>query len=88
MEQPYESIFLFAAFPSLLIAPLAFLKVVSENFTLLACTLAFTGWTLLLLFILRRSRERFAQFSLLAITSGISLAQALLGILMIAGKSC
>ncbi len=88
MDQPHELIFLFAALPSLVIAPLSFLEIVSENFTLLACALAFTGWTFLFLFNLRRSRERFTQFSLLAITSGISLFQALLGILMIAGKSC
>lgn len=88
MDRPEESVFLFAALPSLVLAPFAFLDVVSENFTLLTSLLALTAWTMALRFFFKRSRERFARFTLLAITSVISLGQALLGMLMIAGKNC
>lgn len=88
MDRPEESVFLFAALPSLVLAPFAFLDVVSENFTLLTSLLALTAWTMALRFFFKRSRKRFARFTLLAITSVISLGQALLGMLMIAGKNC
>ena len=88
MDRPEESVFLFAALPSLVLAPFAFLDFVSENFTLLTSLLALTAWTMAFGFFFKRSRERFARFTLLAITSVISLGQALLGILMIAGKNC
>jgi len=87
MDQPDESIFLFAAFPSLILAPLSLIEFVSENFVFLSTALAITGWVLPLTLFLRRSRERSAQYLFLTITSGISLGQSLLGMLMIAGKN-
>ena len=86
MDQPDESIFLFAALPSLILAPLALIEVVSENFVFLSSAVALTGWVLPLTLFLRRSRERSAQFLFLAITSGVSLGQSLLGMAIIAGK--
>jgi hypothetical protein len=86
MDQPDESIFLFAALPSLILVPLALIEVVSENFVFLSSALAITGWVLPLTLFLRRSRERSAQFLFLAITSGVSLGQSLLGMVIIAGK--
>ncbi len=86
MDQPEESIFLFAALPSLILVPLALIEFVSENFVFLSSALAITGWVLPLTLFLRRSRERSAQFLFLAITSGVSLGQSLLGMAIIAGK--
>ena len=86
MDQPDESIFLFAALPSIILAPFALIEFVSENFVFLSSTLAITGWVLPLTLFLRRSRERSAQFLFLAITSGVSLGQSLLGMVIIAGK--
>ena len=87
MDQPDESIFLFAAFPALILAPLSLIEFVSENFVFLSSALAITGWVLPLTLFLRRSRERSAQYLFLTITSGVSLGQSLLGMLMIAGKN-
>ena len=86
MDQPDESIFLFAALPSIILAPFALIEFVSENFVFLSSALAITGWVLPLTLFLRRSRERSAQFLFLAITSGVSLGQSLLGMVIIAGK--
>ena len=86
MDQPDESIFLFAALPSLILVPLALIEFVSENFVFLSSAVALIGWTLPLALFLRRSRERSAQFLFTAITSGVSLGQSLLGMVMIAGK--
>lgn len=87
MDQPFESIFLFAALPSIILAPFALIEVVSENFVFLCCALALTGWVLPLALFHRRSRERSAQYLFLTIMSGISLGQSLLGMLVIAGKN-
>ena len=87
MDQPDESIFLFAALPSIILAPFALIEFVSENFVFLSSALAITGWVLPLTLFLRRSRERSAQYLFLTITSGVSLGQSLLGMLMIAGKN-
>ena len=90
MDQPDESIFLFAALPSLILVTLALIdgwEFVSENFVFLSSALAITGWVLPLTLFLRRSRERSAQYLFLTITSGVSLGQSLLGMLMIAGKN-
>ena len=87
MDQPFESIFLFAALPSIILAPFALIEFVSENFVFLSSALAITGWVLPLTLFLRRSRERSAQYLFLTITSGVSLGQSLLGMLMIAGKN-
>ena len=89
MDKPDESIFLFAALPSLVLVPLALIagwEFVSENFVFLSSALAITGWVLPLTLFLRRSRERSAQFPFLAITSGVSLGQSLLAMVIIAGK--
>jgi hypothetical protein len=86
MDQPFESIFLFAALPSIILAPFALIEIVSENFAFLCCALALTGWVLPLALFHRRSRERSAQYLFLTIISGISLGQSLLGMLIIAGK--
>ena len=86
MDQPDESIFLFAALPSIILAPFALIEFVSENFVFLSSALAITGWVLPLTLFLRRRRERSAQFLFLAITSGVSLGQSLLGMAIIAGK--
>jgi hypothetical protein len=89
MDQPFESIFLFAALPSIMIVPVGlWFEVVSENFAFLCTALALTGWVLPLALFSLRSRERWAQYLFLAITSGISLGQSLLGMLIILGKSC
>lgn len=87
MDQPDESIFLFAALPSLILVPLSLIEFVSENFVFLCSALAITGWALPLILFLRRRRERSAQFLFLAITSGVSLGQSLLGMAIIAGKN-
>ncbi len=86
MDQPDESIFLFAALLSLILVPLSLIEFVSENFVFLSSALAITGWVIPLTLFLRRSRERSAQFLFLAITSGVSLGQSLLGMAIIAGK--
>ena len=86
MDQPDESIFLFAALPSLILVPLSLIEFVSENFVFLCSALAITGWVLPLILFLRRCRERSVQFLFLAITSGVSLGQSLLGMAIIAGK--
>jgi hypothetical protein len=86
MDQPDESVFLFAAIPSLILAPLALIEIVSANFVFLCSALALTGWILPLAFFLRRSRERSTKLLFMAITSGVSLGQSLLGIVMLVGK--
>ena len=87
MDQPFESIFLFAALPSIILAPFALIELVSENFVFLSCALALTGYVLPLALLHRRLRDRSAQYLFLTIMSGISLGQSLLGMLMIAGKN-
>ena len=54
MDQPDESIFLFAALPSLILVPLSLIEFVSENFVFLCSALAITGWILPLILFLRR----------------------------------
>ena len=88
MDQPFESIFLFAALPSIILAPFALIEVVSENFIFLCTALALTGWVLPLALFSLRSRDRWAQYLFMGITSGISLGQSLLGMLIIEGKNC